>query len=171
MKSNPIQYELGALSIYWLAAKLLQWEQLKIGKLSNGIFIQPSQYATFNAMCSKHCASLQFWCILGLERQQNKKVQQVRVVIIFKNTRYCLVNCVTQLNLWSLEKLSSPIFYCLSVHCPASTTPNQISPSPMYTGIKALYWARTTKQVPRQAVSTGGRFPKKMKNLWHLQLT
>ena len=36
------------------------------------------------------------------------------------------INCVTQLKLYTVDKLSGPIFYCLSV-CEALVTPDQIS--------------------------------------------
>ena len=45
--------------------------------------------------------------------------------------------CVTQLKLDTVEKLSSPIFCCLSLN-EASVTPDQISTFPIYTGIQAL---------------------------------
>ena len=54
-------------------------------------------------------------------------------------------NCVTQLKLYTLDKLSSPLFCCLCVCvCQASITPDQISTFPIYTGIQALCFTCTT---------------------------
>ena len=44
-----------------------------------------------------------------------------------------------QFKLYTLDKLSSTIFCCLSV-CQASVTPVQISIFSIYTGTKALFW-------------------------------
>ena len=58
-------------------------------------------------------------------------------------TMFC--NCVTQLKLDTGEKLSSPIFYCLSV---SQSVRHRCHPTksplfPIYTGIQALCWPNT----------------------------
>ena len=57
-------------------------------------------------------------------------------------------SCVTQLKLLILDKLSSTIhcclFVCLSIHI-SDTRPNLHFFSLIYIGMKALYWACTTK--------------------------
>ena len=52
-------------------------------------------------------------------------------------------NCVTELKLYTLNKLSSTLFCCLCVS-EGSVSPIQISTISIYTGIKALYWHSTT---------------------------
>ena len=159
MKSNPIQCELGTLSIYWLAAKLLQWEQLKIGKLSNVIFMQPSQYVIFNAMCSKHCTSLQFWWILGLERKKNLKKQKTSESRNWslRTPDTVLLTAWLSLNFEVHKSWVAPYFIvCLSSI--NNTQPNlHFSKSK-----KALHWACTTKQVP-SSINLGKGFQKKWK--------
>ena len=56
-----------------------------------------------------------------------------------------IVNCVTQLKLYTLYKLSSTIFYCLSV---SQSVRHRCHPTksplfPIYTGIQALCWPNT----------------------------
>ena len=62
------------------------------------------------------------WCVTKWVRHRQKKV-----------------NCVTELKLYTLDKLSSTIFCCLCVF-KGSVTPDQISSFSIYTGTKALYW-------------------------------
>ena len=51
--------------------------------------------------------------------------QQLNIIVFFVQL-LCAFYCVTQLKLYTVDKLSSPTFFCLSV-CEASVTPNQIS--------------------------------------------
>ena len=113
-----------------------------------------------NKMCWLDISWFSLWslvtahCIEILDKDFSPQVIQKVLSIVCE----ILKHCVTQLMLYTGEKLSSPIFCCLSV-CQASVSPDQISTfsniyrhtSPMLTlyhvipSSASFYWPSTTK--------------------------
>ena len=114
--------------------------------------VREQYFRNFKTILACNLMDIIHQTLIGLHQWRRKSCHyKLRILLLFDDQfqnvmidpiiirKFTFSYCVTKPKLWTLDKLSSTIFCCVSVF-EASVTTDQISTFSIYTGTKALFW-------------------------------